>query len=216
MKNINWPDQILNFLGVILGVLLAFYISSVAEDKKEEKELDNILVSFRTELENDLGEYSKGQIPFHTQQAESMAKLLESLQTYNEDSVEEQISVVFEANNYSPQNTTYLSVVSSGKMGLIEDLELRKNLSRYYDVLSSESIERGKNQIDFFMNQIIPWMINHTDLMDVESKDIARDKAFANSILIYQSLIQNKIIQYQEIAHSAEALIQQIEAYQNP
>ena len=213
MKNIHWPDQVLNFLGVILGVLLAFYISSAAEDRKENKELDNILLSFQSELENDYREYSESQIPFHEAQAESIGKLLESLHASDAD--EEQLSVVFEATNYSPQNTTYLSVVSSGKLGLIDDLELRKNISRYYDVLSSEAIETGEAQIDFFMHEIIPWMIENTDLMDVETEDIADDTAFANRLLLYQSLIQTKTEQYQEISNSAHQLIKQIKAYQD-
>jgi len=211
MKNIRWPDQILNFLGVILGVLMAFYISSAAESHKEEQELENILSSFRTELGNDLKEYSESQIPYHEAQIESIGKLFESLS----DSADEELSVVFEATNYSPQNTTYLSVVSSGKLALIKDLELRKNISRYYDVLSSEAVERGKAQIDFFMNEIIPWMIDHTDLMNVETEDVAGDTAFANRLLLYQSLIQGKTEQYQEISNSAHVLLQQIEAYQN-
>ncbi|MEL6254981.1 MAG: DUF6090 family protein [Bacteroidota bacterium] len=211
MQNINWPDQILNFLGVILGVLLAFYISSAAETKKDRKELKNILKSFKTEIGKDLKEYQNGQIPFNSEQAEKMGNLLASIQKYKEDGTSEQMSFSFDVSNYSPQRTTYLSIVSSGKLGLIEDLELRKEIANYYDVFAEEAIEQGKAQIEYFMKEIIPWMIENTDMMNFDDEDIVDDTRFSNRVLLYQSLILNKVEQYKLVSEAAESLLVKIE-----
>ena len=39
MKSVNWFDHLLNFVAVILGVSLAFYISTRAEKSREKEEL---------------------------------------------------------------------------------------------------------------------------------------------------------------------------------
>jgi hypothetical protein len=38
MKKVDWPNHLLNFIAVILGVFLAFYVSDRAEKRKERIE----------------------------------------------------------------------------------------------------------------------------------------------------------------------------------
>jgi hypothetical protein len=63
MKQINWSDHILNFLAVIIGVTLAFYVSDNSDRKREKDELEKITRSFISELQDDRETYLEYQIP---------------------------------------------------------------------------------------------------------------------------------------------------------
>jgi len=206
MKKINWPDHLLNFVAVILGVLLAFQIESIAENNKEKRELNEILQSFIEDIDMDRETYDDFQIPTNEQQSEMIGKLLTSILSNQVDSIEEQISVTFDVQNYSPISSTYLSVISSGKFGLIRDFEIKKAISDYYDVLAGESLKQGEVQMEFFLKEIIPWMVENTNILDIESEDVDGNIEFANRLVIYQTLINNKARQYKKLSKAAEEL----------
>ncbi len=206
MKNINWSDHFLNFLAVILGVLLAFQVESLAGEKKEKKEVEEILQSFIQDIEGDMEAFNDFQIPTNEKQSEAIGGLLAIILSDQVDSAEEQLSLAFNVQNYSPVSSTYLSATSSGKIGLIKDFEIKKAISNYYGVMANESVKRGELQLDFFMKEIIPWMIESTNIMDLEFEDVADDIKFANRLAIYKSLIDNKTEHYKSISEDAEDL----------
>ncbi len=206
MKNINWPDHILNFVAVILGVFLAFQVGELADNNKEKQEQIVDLDSFIKDLKNDQQTFNEYQIPTNTTQSEMIEKLLFSILNHQVDSIENQLSVSFEVNNYSPISSTYLSVVSSGKLGLINGLEAKKKISDYYDVLAQESVKKGEIQVDFFLKEMIPWMIDNTNMLDVSDEELSGDVKLSNRLLIYKSLIDSKTEHYKIMAKASEKL----------
>ena len=50
MKKVNWADQLLNFVGIILGVSLAFLINNAAENAQDRAEYKQIVNSFISEI----------------------------------------------------------------------------------------------------------------------------------------------------------------------
>lgn len=206
MKNINWPDHLINFISVILGVFLAFQIGSLAEKSKDRQERKEILLSFIKDLESDMEAYRELQIPANEEQSTMIGKLLGSIMANNSDSMIQQMSIAVNVQNHSPQSATYNSVVSSGKLALIKDFKAKKRISHYYESLNHESIKQGELQVEFFIGQIIPWMVDNTNMMDVDTDEIAEDTQFANRLLIYKSLIDNKTAQYISIAEASEEL----------
>lgn len=215
MKNINWTDHFLNLVSVILGVSLAFYANNLAETKKENDEKNEILRSFLDDLSEDRETFLEYQIPANEEQSEVINKLLGMLVTGNIDTTELELSVSFQVNNYSPLTTTFNSSASTGKLSLIRDFELKKKISDYYEVLSAESILRGKAQVDYFMDHIVPWMTKKTRLLDLNIEDIQDDNEFINHMAIYQSLIANKTEQYKYIAKRSELIKEEIKAVLN-
>lgn len=203
MNNINWPEAILNFIAVILGVFLAFQIESSAADAREEKELEEIIQSFVKELENDHRNYVDYQIPSNEAISASIDTLLILIKSGEEGG---QLNLPLDLNNYSPVSSTYSSVVSSGKFSLIKDLQIKKGITNYYESLSSEAEQRGQVQVEYFLKEIIPWLVANTDLLNVELEDFLEDDEFANLLLIYKGLIDNKISQYELVAAEADTL----------
>ena len=198
MKNINLLNHSLNFVAVILGVFLAFYVDSCNERIKEEVELKEIIESLLDDLESDHETYRDYQIPKNEKQSKELEELIADVLGLSGNN-QGQLSVNFEVENYSPVSSTYLSINSSGKINLFDDLKIKKELSNYYDILSQESMEKGEIQVEFFLNEILPWMIENTNLMDVSSEELRGEKKLANRIILYRTLIQNKTAQYRVI-----------------
>ena len=83
MKQINWSDHILNFLAVIIGVTLAFYVSDSADKSREKEELRLIVQSFIDELEEDRETYEDYQIPSNEEQSKLIGEVLNFIQSNN-------------------------------------------------------------------------------------------------------------------------------------
>ena len=76
MKGIDWLTHILNFLAVIAGVFLAFYISDAAEHKKEQKQLSHIINIIIEDLKEDQATFENYQIPINEKQLSAIDRLV--------------------------------------------------------------------------------------------------------------------------------------------
>lgn len=208
---INWTEHILNFAAVILGVLLAFQISSMTEKRKAKSELKMIYRSLIEEIEYHNKTYRNFQIPYQQNQIANIDTVIEAITGDQPDDVLGQLKVDFSINNYFPTSSTYISAISSGKLGLITDLQLKDDLITYYDILAKEAQLRGTLQREFLADQIVGWMIENTDYMNVDTRELAKDRKAINSLLVYQSLTRNKVRQYQKLVEKGEELKQKFE-----
>ncbi len=212
MKTINWTDHFFNFLAVILGVLLAFQIGSWSETKKSDNERIEIIQSFIKELEEDQTNFSGYQIPLNEKQSATIGSLLENILTNQLDSVENQLGVTLEVQNVNPVSTTYNSVISSGKLGLIGDFEIKKRLSGYYDGLALEAIKTGELQVDFFLQELLPWIMQNVNLVQMDTQSLGGNSELTNRLIIYRSLVDNKTEKYRHIDEAAKALSEDLKS----
>lgn len=215
MKGINWSDHILNFLAVIIGVSMAFYVSDTADKNKESEELENIIQSFIDELQEDRKVYLDYQIPENEQQTKLIWDVLTRIGEKRSDSLPGKIQQSLAINNYSPAGVTFNSLVSSGKLDLLSDFELRKEISTYYQLLSKEAESRGQLQVDFYMDQVLPWIINENDMMNISMSDVMNDTKLSNILILYRSLVDNKTRQYKVIAKESEELEERLKSMYN-
>jgi hypothetical protein len=196
MKQINWSDHILNFLAVIIGVSMAFYVSDTADRNKQSDELRKITQSFIDELQEDQSTFEDYQIPSNEDQSKLIEEVLYLIQAKNKDSLASKIQDALSINSYSPAGVTFHSIVSSGKLDLFSDFVLRKDISNYYQLLASEAQARAQLQVDFYMDQILPWIVNETDIMNPKMDDVINDHKLSNILILYKSLIDNKTRHY--------------------
>jgi len=205
MKNINLLNHGLNFVAVILGVFLAFYVDACSERQKDKKELRETILSLVEDLEGDHETYSDYQIPKNEEQLADLEQLISEVLEQTEAGAE-QSSVNLNVENYSPTSSTYLSLTSSGRINLIDDLSIRKELSNYYDILSGESVKQGDLQVEFFLNEILPWMIENTTLLDVTPEQLRGENTLANRLILYSALINNKLEHYRLVDETSVEL----------
>ena len=206
MKQINWADHILNFLAVIIGVSLAFYISSSAEKNRKNLEVDAAKQSFIDELISDREVFVDYQIPGNEDQLEALQKIVEMSITGEVDSLDEKFDYLLDINNYAVSSTTFNSLASSGKLSLIRDFELRKAIASYHQGTAEEAEYLGTVQTDFFMLQLIPWISKNTSVIDLNPRETIKNTEFVNLVVIYGSLIKNKVEQYHLIVEKSIAL----------
>lgn len=213
MKRIDWQNHILNFAGVILGVLLAFYINDRTAKKKERSQLNEMVHSLIEDLEVDLQIYAD-LIPANEQQYTSIENLIGTILSDTVD--RDQATVTLDVKNYSPSHSTYLAIESTGLINLLGDFGIRKELSNYYEIQLKEATELGELQLSFFLNEITPWSIEHTELFDFDSEDIIGDIALANRLVFYNALIANKTARYEEIQEAAAELKEKLTDIYHP
>lgn len=210
MKQINWIDHLLNVVAVIVGVSLAFFVSDRSEEAKRSREAEQIIASIIDDLDTDVEAYDDYQIPNNEQVLFAIKQVINIIQSEeNIDSLGYYFEVSIDINNYFPSNVTYNSMVSSGKMDLISDFEVRKKLSSY-QMYSDEAAEMGKLQVSFLMDEIIPMMM-YDDA--VSSSSNMKDWVKVGKVLqVYASIVNSKLKQYELVNRTAISLRSELEA----
>ena len=184
----NWLNHFINFLAVILGVYLAFFINEQAKKSQDRSEGIMWMTSLVNDFEQDIQTYEKYQIPVNARIQQNIAALIDMLASGNTVDIENKLSAILQVENFSPTVSTYSSMKLSGKLQLIEELDLQKKLTSYYEGLVVESNKKDEYQVNFFTNELMDWLTDNVDLMEMK---LLRDDdliTLRNKLIIYGSL----------------------------
>jgi hypothetical protein len=133
MKKINWRYTLGEIAIVIVGITIAFSLNSIKENisnKKLKKQyLENILQDIEKEIETLEGNNKKIQ-----QKLEdiSVVKPFLGNNTIRRDTILQRFFQIAVLVDFSPENTTYQTLINSGDMKLIDDFALRQNIEAHY------------------------------------------------------------------------------------
>ncbi len=211
MRKINWADHFINFIAVIIGVTLAFYITARAEDKKNNAELKLYLEALKEEISYDLKEYRDYQIPTNQAQVSDIQTCARRISEPDADSLAIYFSTITDLESHDPVSNTYKSMQSSGKLSLIENFDLRKALGTYYVEESNVAVLLGDKQADYFFEQLLPHLVNEFDIVDMNDESLRNKIVLQNHLFIYSALIDDKAEKYETLKTSAEKLVKEIE-----
>jgi hypothetical protein len=211
-RKYNLANHLFNFIAVILGVYLAFYMNEKAKEKQDRTESVVLMRSLINDLASDIKIYEAYQIPVNVEYQENLGILLNSLVVDSLESLDEQLAAILGVDNYAPTTSTYSSMKSSGKLSLIDDLALQKALSDYYEGVVEESVRKGEFQVDYFTNELLTWLTEEVDLMDVKISDRDKLVVLRNKLLIYESFLTQKVTAYEGIVEDSKKLKSQIES----
>lgn len=219
MTKINWSDHLFNFLAVILGVSLAFIISRKSEISKLESEFNQNIAAILEEVESDIYTFESYQIPDNKTKLTLMKEAIQMIATQTGgDSINAKMMSFFDVNNYAPTNITINSLISSGRLDLISDFELKKKIL-YYQNLAEELIAQGDFQVSFLMDQITPWFIENSPYFMGKLNYIDHytgDNSDAIMIFsLHTSFVENKIRKYESALENAKELKGMLEAYKS-
>jgi hypothetical protein len=210
-RTIHWQNHFFNFLAVILGVYLAFYISERSKESRDRKEMKVLTQSLITDLSEDIRAYEAYQIPVNREHEANIDGLISLLDSGSTEERSNALAGVFALENYSPSSSTYGSMKSAGKLGLIEDPDLRKQLAEYYDGYGRESEMKGTFQVDYFSEHLLPWITDHVDIMTMEILHPDEIPVLRNKLIIYSSLINQKTASYETLVEKSKALVARME-----
>lgn len=209
----HWANHVLNFLAVILGVYLAFYINQKAQAGQDRRESQQLMGSLVNDLTDDIEVYEEYQIPLNQQQQDNIGGLAGLLSSGDTTGLEEMLSALLQLENYMPTTAAYSSMKASGKLGLIEDLSLRKALSDYYEGLALECAKKGEFQVEFFSAQLLSWLIEHTDLLNLQLPKGEDGIVLRNKLIVYESIIGQKVEAYRMVVDRSKQLRDSLEAH---
>ena len=111
-----------------------------------------------------------------------------------------------------PRNVTFNSILASGKLDLIEDFELRKALTIYHEIRAKETDFWIQKQVDFAENKLLPWVMENTNFVSPDPKDLKK-QVVINMLIVYKSLIDGKVRQYERLVKEGESLKENIQNY---
>ncbi len=213
---------------VVIGILIALQINNWNESKKRQAEAENKLMELREEFIDNRAVLNK-RIHDLENANNSVLKILKvtneikpNLENYNLDSI---ISHSLKYGNYNPANSTIQELISSGKLGLIEDRRLKKSLYTWLQMLE-DSDEDFKNQDHQAQSLLIPYLyknismqnLNEFNNMGVRKKSKLHNNSYNRVIkdLEFENLYQGKlfwngimITHYKSLDSLAKGIVQQ-------
>ncbi len=205
-KNYTWFNHLLSFVGIILGVYLGFYINERGKIKGESKERVLLVTSMINDLKADIKTFEEYQIPKNKNYTKRLDSLLILLSENRVEAFNQSMVKIFQVENFTPNSSIYNSITSSGKINLLNDLQLQKKLTDFYNGTVIECVEKNRIQAEFFMDELVQWFIKNSDLTEMKIQNRENLTTLKNTILIYRSLVDQKVDHYQLIVEEAKEL----------
>lgn len=170
VKNYQPKDILIEFIIVILGISIAFWLSNLGEDKKERALEKAYLQDIKSDLQNDLK-----LLTFSIEQNEKkQRKLLKGVQYFRGanngvtlDTLVDYAGLMGNYYHFSPNDYTYLSLQQSGDFKIISKQEVKKALIALYQLYGY--IEREQeNVLSGLDENYFPILMQHLDLVTGE------------------------------------------------
>ncbi|MDY8137925.1 DUF6090 family protein [Aquimarina sp. 2201CG5-10] len=163
MKKINWRYAFGEIIIVILGISIAFWLNSWKENKANSKlkdqYFDNLILDLTEEIK--LLEINEKEFLSKIEIAQTVLPVINDINNTRKDTVARAMFSLAQLTNFTPQNTTYQTLVNSGDMKLIDNFELRRSIEEHYSFHSIVLKDYKRLEIinenhlgDFFINNI--------------------------------------------------------------
>ena len=134
MIKISWKYAIGEILIVIIGVSIAFGLSSWGDSRKEANLRHQYLQNLQNDIEDEIEHLTENKEKLKTHIASS-AQLLPYLgnPTPRRDTMIRKAFSLVEVINFIPNTTTYRTLTNSGHLSLIGSLDLRQKIEAHYN-----------------------------------------------------------------------------------
>ena len=117
-QRIHWKTHLVELIVVILGITIAFAIDEYAANRKEAAEIEVALRSIMDDLQSDVTNFERYQVPYNEEKLTQMEYILKQLAEENlgDDSLHNYIRSMFGSFNGIVTIASYESLKSSGKL----------------------------------------------------------------------------------------------------
>lgn len=132
-EKIQWKNQLVNMVAIIVGVYIAFYLTERSNNANSRKQARTYLISMAEDLKSDIESLS-----LSSDTLRSVVKVSEALtrsiikQKINKDSMTLMINSLYLIVPFNPKDNSYQSLLASGKLDAIENVELRSKITELY------------------------------------------------------------------------------------
>ncbi len=173
---------------VVIGILIALQINTWNQNRQDRIQEQQILVQLLNEYKNNLNQLNQ-KIEIRNVVVKSSLKLLnyrnEDKQSIDADSFNLHVSRFITRPTFDPELGVTNELTSSGKLYLINNLELRNNITSFPSLLS-ELTEEEKVVFKNVEDRILPFLSEHYQVGKMLA-EFLNDEAFRNKFTLVQS-----------------------------
>lgn len=211
-KTINFRTHFIELLVVIIGISIAFMLEGWSNERKQDKLEKNYLSSLKADLEKDKRDL-QGIIDSTNVIVGHIGEVFQFMfsQRPVEDYRRHHITSSYLATYFYPQNGTYVSLINSGDISVVESFELKAALSDLYNIDYRE-IERIDNVVRNLVDNIIqPYMIEYIRFSPVrdgieDASPLRQNKAI-NMLGSFFNLLRARQTEYKKMIGKCDELI---------
>jgi hypothetical protein len=127
------------------------------------------------------------------------------------ETFESHLGSILEVENFAPTDVTYSIMKTTGKLTLLNDMELQRNIADFYEVVGYECEAKNDLQARYFTNTMLEWLTQKTQFQTMILTKQNNLNKFGNQLLIYQSITAQKVNQYQLVIDRSTALKAKLE-----
>jgi len=131
-ERIQWKNQLINFVAIIIGVYVAFYITERSARASKQKQVQYMLSSMADDLEEDIKNLkgSTDTLKFFLKVSKSLANSV-AIGHPPKDSINFMINSLSIMLPFVPKDNSFQSLQMSGNFELV-DMKLRKEITELY------------------------------------------------------------------------------------
>ena len=171
LKKINWRYAIGEIIIVIIGISIAFNLNSWAEKRSEDKAARTYLENLRADLSSEKAHLEENILRFeqHLSLIQGLFPLLHGMQE-GRDTMAMKVFDLAQIVYFNPNDITYKAMINSGDLGLLEDIDFKKELESHY--VNHEVMQLDYNrQVNIHERYFGDFMIHEMDFGRVRSGD---------------------------------------------
>lgn len=213
----KWTAYFLELLVVIIGISIAFALENWNESKKRTENEVNYLSSLKTDIEEDVTEIQTIM--------DSSQVLIQHISTlfgllYRPEAGEQiqihHVTSTYTAPYFNAKDGTFTSLLNSGALGIIENYQLKSQISNLYNVHYDELERLDEFVKDLVNTQIYPYMLaeiqfNPNGQGIMATAPLMTVKSI-NLIGSYWNFLRKRNDEYQRVKDQCEKVLQEIES----
>jgi len=209
-------EYFIEFILVIVGISIAFWLSELAEESKK----DEIELQYLQDLKEDLNEDIE-LLDYLTLLNQGKAEVLANALSYyttpnkkmNLDSLTTYAEVIGNLNLFQPNNFTYLTLKQSGDFKIIKDHDIRKKLVRLYSSYETIELEQ-QNLMNALDDHYYPVYFENYELVSgkVINKEFFKGPYMSNFLAFSYNQTNSVLVYFERSKTLAEQTIALIDA----
>jgi len=189
----NSLKYLFELITVFLGVTAAFMLDRWAENNRARKEEAQYISSIYEENEEDRA-YLKNMLDFYQKKIKKVEKLIRLLNDRDSLYTIESLlpKALFSHLFFKPSASTWESLKGSGELKLIQNLQLKIQLSKLHRMYYY--LEKHEKNIEMYLQQdLLPYALKHINLMTMKffDRQSLLEPYFMNLVKTYYFIIQD-------------------------